>query len=118
MGEDSVFLAWSSWGVVMLFAEAEKTRGGTGGNEELHCRLSVASLRVGFSTGVPFLTILLITQESLKRRKMVSETVPGLGERRPCEDEGAHVGGLCPSMMVVSWVSQRYPKFLYPWCHH
>lgn len=70
----------------MLFAEMDKTRGGAGGKpraaltipESGECPLE----RLGFSAGRLLIT-LLITQKSLKREKMVSETVPGSGEWSP-----------------------------------
>lgn len=52
---------------------------------------------------VSFLTLLLITQEALKREgKVVSETVSGFGEWHPCEQKGAHVGG---TVSVPWWFS-------------
>lgn len=41
--EDTMFLTCPSWGLVTLFAEVEKSRAGTGRNEEQYWELTVAS---------------------------------------------------------------------------
>lgn len=55
--------------------------------------------------------MLLIIQESLKRKKVDSKTVPGKGEwSTPCEGEGAHVGGQFLSHDCFQWGPHRTPS--------